>query len=1140
MNRNMRQRLIGVVSALVFVNASANATDWSSLGGSAVVPAGETWTATESDMSAVNALSSITVNGTLVFSGCTTCPKADLLHGQGTVKKTGTETWNLSVNQSDFDGNFRICGGKIVVTATSAFGNTSSGCNGAVYVESGATLKIASTDVKFVCRPIHIAGPGYGVMAEDKALCIDTARTGAIGLLYLDDDATLYVRKDSNYNHYFVVNASNGQPRGNLFDPSVVNLGNHTLTKTGAMEWCFLGPQYLGGTIVNAEGDVCIREAANLGDWTDGPFRFQNAATLKFYNNPPVVRRPLEVENKTLTVRYVSNQSGDGSMPLLRTNCCNWAGDVALNGASAHLLVAPQTATASISSAPDKAHDVQLSFFGDVSGEGKVTVGASDRSGFGRIVFGGHNSYLGNTYVYGGASSRLCAYWHDSIPDYSKLTVDRGYVAVRPGMALASDGVTETERWPLQKILDLRSSATFLNDAATAIDASDCTNGLFTVTAADLLENDTRHDLGFGSDGGTVRITTNPGDTLPITPCAFRGRLELQGGGIYQLVGSNAITSVSGVYSEGPCVSISGGAMVLQGLAPFYVGCRYSRGSGLPPSFGTVAISNATWTTTCSENPGVASSTGFNLGALYVGSHERGVLDLQKDAVVSNKLQVGGGSYQNGGGSDKGDGAVYVGDGAHLFVTGGGASYDCASSIGLGGYGYLELAPGGVIKCNDSSFHIGGRGRGVYHQYGGNFTHLASDLYFAPLNGGSSTVYLSGGSFSAPSLRTSLGGLASRTFFTIEGPGTVAQAEWLYINLSTDSMTTINLNDGGTLAAYMLNPYDITPSVAHPIVVNFDGGCLKRRTWSGRLVYQRPELVDFAVYGKGMTMDTTLYSATQTAETPFVGHVAGGVQSVDASAAVAKNWIGAPQVIVSGDGYGASAVADWDFKARKLKGIKITSHGWGYTQGAVTVTVRTVQQTVSISGANVTVGDNDIGGFTLVGANTFTLNATNSWQKWTRVNGGTLTVGSNGAIPSGTELIMNGGKLDLNGFDADTERPTTFSGLSGTGGTVVNGAVKIVGEWRISASNIIERTSTALTGALDLSGVTGITITDADALEAAEGLKIFKGTFFTATSMIWPQNLEINGLPLGWHASKTTDGCGLRLVRKRGFTFIVF
>jgi hypothetical protein len=89
-----------------------------------------------------------------------------------------------------------------------------------------------------------------------------------------------------------------------------------------------------------------------------------------------------------------------------------------------------------------------------------------------------------------------------------------------------------------------------------------------------------------------------------------------------------------------------------------------------------------------------------------------------------------------------------------------------------------------------------------------------------------------------------------------------------------------------------------------------------------------------------MTIDTTLYSATQAAKTPFVGHVAGGVQSVDASAAVAKNWIGAPQVIVSGDGYGASAVADWDFKARKLKGIKITSHGWGYTQGAVTVTVR--------------------------------------------------------------------------------------------------------------------------------------------------------------------------------------------------------
>ena len=1106
----------------------ANATDWSLYGGAVTIPTGETWTATESDMSYVNALSSITVNGEIVFSGCSTCPKAGLLLGQGTVRKTGTETWNLSVDQPDFDGDFRIGGGKVVITTAYPFGKTASGCNGAVYVESGATLKIASSTVKFVWRPLHIAGNGCGVAAEDKALCIDTAQYGAIGLLYLDDDATLYVRNNNNY--YFVGNQ--GRPFDDNINASTINLGNHTLTKTGAMEWYFLGVHYLGGTIVSSEGGVCLCGGADLGDGTDGPLKITNAATLKFYNNPPVVRRPLQVDSK-LSVRYTTNQAADDYHPLLRTNCCNWAGAITLNGASAHLDVSPVATSVSDRS---KAHDLQLSFFGDISGAGKVSAGTSDRYGTGRIVLGGHNSYSGTTYLYGGASSRLYAYWHDSIPDYSKLTVDRGYVAVRPGMALAADGITMAERWPMQKIFDLRGSATFLDDAATAIDATDCANGTITVTAADMLANDTRHDLGFGSAGGTVRITSEPGDVLPITPCAFRGKLNLHGGGTYQLVGSNMIMAVSSVYSNGPCVSISGGAKVLQGLAPFYVGCRYayiSTAAYFPPSFATVAMSNATWETTCAANPGVESKAGFNRGALYVGSHTRGVLDVQKDAVISNKLQVGGGSYQNGGGTDKGEGAVYVGAGARLFVTGGGANYHYASSIGMGGYGYLELVPGGEIKA-DGKFHIGGYGMGVYHQYGGDFTYLNNYLNLSPLNSGSASVYLAGGSFTAPYIQTSMG-LSTRTFFTVEGSDAVAQTETIYMNNKVDAMTMVNLNDGGTLAAYRFAPYNITPSVAHPIVINFDGGCLKKRVYSGELVSQRPDLVDFAVYGKGMTIDTSLYEATQSAGTPFVGHVSGGVQSVDASAAVAMNWIGAPRVIISGDGYGASAVADWNRETRKLKGIKITSRGWGYTQGSVTVTVQTILQSVSISGADVTVGDNDIGGFTLVGAKTFTIAATNSWQKWTRVDGGTLKVGSNGAIPSGTELIMNGGNLDLNGFDADGERPTTFNGLSGTGGTVVNGAVKVVGEWGISASNLLTRTTTVLNGALDLSAVAGVTITDADALEAAETSRILRGTLFTATSVAWPQNLEIDGLPAGWQVSKTANGCGLRISRVRGF-----
>ena len=1104
--------------------------DWSSKSGDVSIPAEEEWTANESDMAYVNALSSITVNGVLVFSGCSTCPKANLLLGQGVVRKDGTQTWNLAVDQTDFDGDFRIGGGKVVITTLYPFGKTAKGCNGAVYVESGATLKIASKTVKFVYRPLHIAGPGCSSAAEDKALCIDTSQGGSIGYLFLDDDATLYVRNNSN--HYFVGNQNN--PFNVYGLSSVVNLGSYTLTKTGAMDWYFLGVKYIGGTLVSAEGLVNLRELTTFGDWTDGPLKFPNAATFAFYNNPYVVRRPLEISNK-LTFKYNSNSTDDNSLPLFRTNCCNWAGDVTLNGASAHLYIAPDISCISSTAYRWKTHDIQLSIFGVISGAGKVTVGDSERKGCGRIVFGAHNTYTGETYVYGGISSRLYAYWHDSIPDYSKLTVNRGYVAVRLGEGLSSDGITMTERWPFQKILDMRREGTFAPAGAVALDASDCADGICTIAASDLIENDSSHDVGLGVAGGTVRITSNPGDVLPIAPCAFRGNLELRGGGTYQMIGTNMIASVASVYSNGPCVTISGGAKVEQGLAPFNIGYGYrpnDTSANLPPSFATLAVSNATWETTCGNSPGLESKTGFNLGALYVGSYTRGVLDLQKDATISNKLIVGGGGFQAS--TAIGEGAVYVGDGAKMFVTSGGASYHYGSSIGIGGFGYLQLDPGGELK-GAGSFHIGGYGRAVYHQYGGTFKFTSGNLNLCALNSGSCVAYICGGSVTADNIQTGMG-MDTQVFLTIEGANTVVDTGRLYMNNHVSATTVVNINDGGTFGVRGFAPYDRASTKSHPVVINMDGGCLKKRTLDGALVTQRPDLVDIAVYGKGLKIDTSSYAVIN--ETvPFAGHVAGGVQSIDASAALSTKWIGAPQVLITGDGCGASAVADWDPNTRKLKGVKMTSHGWGYTQGAVTVTLRTMWHSSTITGDSVQVGDNDIGGFTLVGSKECTLSATNSWQKWTRVDGGTLTVGSKHAIPSGTELIMNGGTLNLGGFDEDSERQTTFCGLSGTGGTVQNGAVKVVGEWQISASNLLTRTTTELTGALDLSGVTKIAIADAEAFADAEESQIFRGNLFSATSVVWPQNLEIEGVPAFWTVAKLSNGNGLRLYRAHGFNF---
>ena len=127
--------------------------------------------------------------------------------------------------------------------------------------------------------------------------------------------------------------------------------------------------------------------------------------------------------------------------------------------------------------------------------------------------------------------------------------------------------------------------------------------------------------------------------------------------------------------------------------------------------------------------------------------------------------------------------------------------------------------------------------------------------------------------------------------------------------------------------------------------------------------------------------------------------------------------------------------------------------------------------------------------------------------------------------------------LDLNGFDADAERPVTFSGLAGTGGVVKNGAVKLTGEWTISAQRFVDRTTTTITGTLDLSAVTKIVLTDAEVLDDEEVQGLRRMTLFSATDVIWPATLVIEGVPKGWSIKRSENG--MRLGFDKGLVLTV-
>lgn len=529
-----------------------------------------------------------------------------------------------------------------------------------------------------------------------------------------------------------------------------------------------------------------------------------------------------------------------------------------------------------------------------------------------------------------------------------------------------------------------------------------------------------------------------------------------------------------------------------------------------------------------------------------------GILDIQSGGVVSNKLVVGGGGcdysvavHETLGSAD---GAVYVGTGGRLFVRAGAANPRLASQIGHAGYGYLQVDEGAEATIGEGPVSVGLHGLGVFHQYGGTFVKRGT-LTVGGDENGHGVIYVGKGAFRTESVGTAHvfpgTGKSSRAFVTVDGPDAEIEVggsdSTFYVNQWASAATRINLNNGGRLVVDRFYSYKTAAEMesAHALIISFDGGVLKKRKeHSDVLTTGHHDAITCAVYAGGAAFDSANRAdCVWPASNPIVGHVSGGVQAIDASTAVAMDWIGAPAVVIAGDGVGATAVADWDAQTRKLKGIRITSRGWGYSAGNVTVTVKTSQRSVAIGGAAVTVGDNDIGGFTKLGANTLTVCSTNSWQKWTAVADGTLRVGSNGAIPPNTELRLNGGTLDLNGFDADPERPVVFAGVSGTGGRVVNGVAKVAGVWTISAKRFIDRETTAVSGAIDLTGVTKIVFTDVESLDGEAPKALPKLDLLATSAAAWPTDLAVEGLPVGWEVKASVRG--LRMGVYKGTVLIV-
>ena len=1147
---NMKPCISGIMAVTAVgvwqLACASTETDWSGKTGSVTIPAGETWVADEADMAKVNALTSLTVErtvsedgattnaATLIFRGTTTIPSADLLHGSGTVRKDGDTEWAAKVPQDNFTGDFRIGAGVVKSNRASALGAVKGEQLGGIWVESGASLVLNFAEKGSLGdRAIHLAGSGNaGVGAALKCVAGGGENyDGILKTIILEDDATL--ADDCNFTLY-----------GSLR----LDLNGHDLSYTGKDDWYQNSVTVCGkGTVRVKKGNVRLRNSTKWEAADGGAVSFEQGTSgveLQFHDGATKSRIERAITfNNSLTYLTVSRDKGLENLGT--TNSYNFAGPVTIaNGAE--LRVKP------FDSMGKRLGQVTLS--GPVDGVGKFSVaGKQDSPARGlACLAASNNTYTGGTVVKGMGNLGLLLYYPTSLPSLDNTTVDDGYLAARLGAD--SDG---SERWTKNDIWRFMNADIYSNLAHFSLDATDCPNGAYALDPQEVADNVT--DAGkriIGVAGGTLNLVSNPSETKTVTLAADRGTLNLTGGGMFSLDGTNSFKGLANMYngwSELATVCVKDGSTVVQGEAPVHVGGTAAVNTSWEfRNAARLVVTNANWLTTYDGAPESGGEPELGRGAIWIGHNNIGVLEVQDGAIVSNRLVVGGGQSTSQG---LGAGAVYL-SGGELYVVRKGKEH-LSSSIGTAGYGYLEQTGG---HLGSDQLNIANYGKGLAYVFGGTANIPSGPLSIGACNSGQGTVYMKGGKWNANVIRLSVYSTTARSELTVSDSAELWSNDNLYgfYETSNNSSGAVNLNHGGTLRIGRFYSWNAPDAYANKnaYLVNFNGGVLKDRgegkTWEDKYLFggvdnKRPCHV--SVFEEGAVIDCD-GEWVQHENTPLEANVAGGIQTITLPQKSYSGVIGPAQVTIAnvdgGTGVGATAVCDWDPATRTVNGVTITSRGWGYEQGKVKVTLTFPNpykgsnndnvSTVTLTGDAITVGDNVIGGLTKRGKAKLTLNATaNAWQKWTKVEGGTLAIGAAGAMPNGTAVTLSGGgTLDFGGQTVEVASVTYGIG----GGTFANAenvtfanAKKVI---EITMEDIMAGKAVPFDGTLDLSQVEIRVTGDVSKLDGK--IRHRYSNFVCAESVTGQPTIVAPELPKYWAFVVSSRGvslvysCGLRIV----------
>ncbi len=974
------------------------------------------------------------VAGRVVIANSTSLSLAATLGGGaegGEIRVDGPGKIAFPHKNPNYNGDFVLNGGTATLTKDDGTVTHFGSSVGTLVVSNGASIVLGDEqgdNLKMGGKKIRISGDGPD---GNGALVSNEFFFKFLGGVTLDGDTTFSCGVGKKNPGYIAFDDA-----ATLFD-----MQEHTLTFKGGTGYLVLKT----GTSITNAGPIVI-ESGTLSAYNNTWLGDGDAAPIAMCSGAGFSPYAIRAQDRKWEIRAPSRNPAQiimqNSVPADMTDLYRFRGDVTFAPQEAGGLAAWRIRQNS------KCNFSPIRFSGKISGEGSFLAVGNYKGDI--HIEGTNNTFSGPmAFTNANAGSALCLHWPSSIPDYAKLSMCGGRVVAYAG------------NWSDAQILSLANSANLEDGAVVAVDTEGKPGMAHQFTLSDeVISSSSTFGLGHEGRG---RLTLSGSWTKLTSLASYGGTVVLTGDGERAVEAIMvAHPHVSGTDAE---MTICGGTMNL-GTGKVCAGCGMSE-----TNTGSVAKLKVEGAKILAP----ADTTGCAYPQLNVGyGCEPGFMEIGSGAEVKTTMTVGRkGTYG-------GTGAVLQKAGSTVLVTAQtGVTTRMYIANGNDTWGAYDLEGGSFdsTRIDRLGMANGDRAASTFVQQAGS-TARFSALCVGWGAFSSALYYMTGGTSTVQALQMpyiNWGGKGGRSTLTIEGGDMtvtgisipVAQAN--PENDETDYGTTaiVNLRTGGVLHAQKFtkyNTYNIKPGAVHAYV-NFDGGVLSARGTSD-LFGDEGWQVDAVTAFAGGAEIAAESGVTTRVRVPISAPAGKGLESVEWSgtAAAEFDYIGMPTVDILGDGYGASAVALFDRASGKVTGIKVTSPGCGYTEAIAVVRPAALNahgaKSVSwfTNACALTSSAPVSGGLKKSGPGTLELHVPSTYGGATTIAGGTLKLMCDNAIPAGSQLVLAGGTLDLNG------KAASFGSIGGMAGTVTGGSVSLSSSWTVDVAELAQGRYPVLAG----------------------------------------------------------------------------